>query len=189
MAGIEVRGFADLRRNTERIRRVVLEDAMEAAYATAAETIRSAAEAASPVRKTRGKRPVGQLRRSNRIFKGKTRELAATGSQRSIGRMLVGPSKEKGYYGYWLEEGWHPAGRRITYYAKAGRWWSEGKWVATRRRLRQARGTTHSQMGSIQNENFIEGTRWFSRIAAGAEESAQEAGRNAFDEVMRREIR
>jgi hypothetical protein len=84
MTGIEIKGFEELRRNTEH-----LEKAIIAAEDAAAAVLRAAVESAAP-------RKTGQLEMSVRIFESRDRK-ALSGSTRR--RLLIGPEKRKGYYG------------------------------------------------------------------------------------------
>ena len=104
MAGIEVKGFEELRRNAERLGKAIAEEAVTAAEDAAARVVKSAVESAAP-------RKSGQLESSVRIFEGVDRK-ALTGSIRR--RLLIGPEKRKGFYGYFLDVGWNIRGRRVS---------------------------------------------------------------------------
>ena len=95
MAGIEIKGFEELRRNTEHICKEVLDRAINAAEDAAAQVIRQAVEASSP-------RRTGQLARSIIVYESVDRKALA-GSARK--RLLVGPEKRKGFYGYFYNFG------------------------------------------------------------------------------------
>jgi len=96
MVGVEIKGFQELVRNCNYLSKDVLEKALQAAENAAAEAVRQALESASP-------RKTGQLAESINVFEGIDR-TALSGSQRR--RLLVGPGKKKGYYGFFLEKGW-----------------------------------------------------------------------------------
>ncbi len=104
MAGVEIRGFEELRRNAERLGKAIAEEAVTAAEDAAARIIKSAVESAAP-------RKSGQLASSVRIFEGIDRK-ALTGSIRR--RLLIGPEKRKGFYGYFVDVGWNIQGRRVS---------------------------------------------------------------------------
>jgi HK97 gp10 family phage protein len=95
MAGIEIQGFEELRRNTEHICKEVLDRAIKAAEDAAAEVIKKAVEASAP-------RKTGQLAGNIIVYESIDRK-ALTGSGRK--RLLVGPEKRKGFYGYFYDFG------------------------------------------------------------------------------------
>jgi len=113
MAGVEIKGFEELRRDTERLARAIGDEAILAAEDAATEVVRAAVEAAAPTLNPAGRfrrlprRPAGQLRSSVRIFESKD-SRALTGSSRR--RLLVGPEKKTGFYGFFLEKGWNTRG-------------------------------------------------------------------------------
>jgi len=102
VAGIEIKGFEELRRNTEHLEKAIVEEAITAAENAAAAVIKAAVESAAP-------RKTGQLESSVRIFESIDRK-ALTGSTRR--RLLIGPEKRKSFYGYFLDVGWVARGRR-----------------------------------------------------------------------------
>jgi hypothetical protein len=104
MAGIEVSGFEELRRNAERLGKAIAEEAVTAAEDAAARVVREAVVSAAP-------RKSGQLQSSVRIFEGVDRK-ALTGSPRR--RLLIGPEKRKGFYGYFVDVGWNIRGKRVS---------------------------------------------------------------------------
>jgi hypothetical protein len=95
MPGIEIKGFEELRRNAERLGKAIAEEAVTAAEDAAARVVREAVVSAAP-------RKSGQLQSSVRIFEGVDRR-ALTGSTRR--RLLIGPEKRKGFYGYFVDVG------------------------------------------------------------------------------------
>ena len=104
MAAIEIRGFEELRRNAERLGKAIAEEAVTAAEDAAAAVVKSAVEAAAP-------RKSGQLESSVRIFEGIDRR-ALSGSIRR--RLVIGPEKRKGFYGYFVDVGWNMRGKRVS---------------------------------------------------------------------------
>ena len=104
MAAIEIRGFEQLRRNAERLGNAIAEEAVTAAEDAAANVVKAAVEAAAP-------RRTGQLESSVRIFEGVDRK-ALSGSTRR--RLLIGPEKRKGFYGYFVDVGRNLRGKRIS---------------------------------------------------------------------------
>jgi HK97 gp10 family phage protein len=95
MAGIELKGFEELRRNTDHICNDVLDRAIKAAEDAAAEVIKKAVEASAP-------RRTGQLASNIIVYESVDRKALA-GSGRK--RLLVGPEKRKGFYGYFYDFG------------------------------------------------------------------------------------
>jgi hypothetical protein len=96
MAGIEMKGLEDLKRNVEQFSKVVQDEAIQAAEDAAAKVVKTAVETASP-------RESGQLASSVQIFESRDRK-ALTGQTRR--RLLIGPEKKKGFYGFFLQKGW-----------------------------------------------------------------------------------
>jgi hypothetical protein len=96
MAGIEMKGFEDLKRNIEQFSKVVQDEAIQAAEDAAAKVVKTEVEAAAPRRS-------GQLASSVQIFESRDRK-ALTGQTRR--RLLIGPEKKKGFYGLFLQKGW-----------------------------------------------------------------------------------
>jgi HK97 gp10 family phage protein len=95
LAGIEIKGFEELRRNTDHICKNILDRAIQAAEDAAAQVIRQAVEASAP-------HQTGRLARSVIVYESVNRK-ALTGSARR--RLLVGPEKRKGFYGYFYNFG------------------------------------------------------------------------------------
>jgi hypothetical protein len=104
MPGVEIKGFEELRRNAERLGKAIAEEAVTAAEDAAARVVREAVVSAAP-------RKSGQLQSSVRIFEGIDRK-ALTGSIRR--RLLIGPEKRKGFYGYFVDGGWNTGGKRVS---------------------------------------------------------------------------
>jgi hypothetical protein len=157
MAGVELKGFGELVRNCNHFSKNILEKALRAAEDAAAKVIKEAVEAAAP-------RKTGQLAQSTGVFEGIDRKTL-TGSPRR--RLLVGPGKKKGFYGFFLQKGWI---------------WSKG------RRRRAATGNTHSQSGPTEGSHRIPPHPWFPN-QADVEARAFEVGQSAFEAVINAEIR
>jgi hypothetical protein len=113
MAGIEMNGFEDLKRSVEQFSKIVQDEAIQAAEDAAAKVVKTEVETAAP-------RDTGKLASSIQVFESRDRK-ALTGQTRR--RLLIGPEKRKGFYGFFLQKGWI---------------WSRG------RRKRAAIGNTHS---------------------------------------------
>lgn len=151
-------GFDELRRSNDHLRSDILGRALRAAEDAAAEVIRKAVEAAAP-------RKSGQLAKSIIVYESTDRR-ALTGSARQ--RLLVGPGKKKGFYGFFLAKGWRSGGRR--------------------RLARKASGNTHSQSGSSTYRDISAPyPDWMSQITTAVETRAYEAGLKAFQAVIDRE--
>ena len=157
MAGVEIKGFQELVRNCNYLSKVVLEKALQAAEDAAAEAITQAVKSAAP-------RKSGQLVESIGVFEGIDR-TALTGSSRR--RLLIGPGKKMGYYGFFLEKGWT---------------WSKG-----RRSRKAAARNTHSQSGPTEGSHRISPHQWFPDTAA-VETRAYAAGEAAFMAVIEGEL-
>jgi HK97 gp10 family phage protein len=156
MAGIEMKGFEDLKRDIEKFSKVVQDEAIQAAEDAAAQVVKAAVEAAAP-------RDTGQLASSIQVFESRDRK-ALTGQARR--RLLIGPEKKKGFYGFFLQKGWI---------------WSKG------RRKRAASGNTHSQSGPTEGSHRIPPHPWFPDSAA-IEARARAAGEAAFMAVVETEL-
>jgi hypothetical protein len=155
MSGIEMKGFEDLKRNVEQFSKIVQDEAIKAAEDAAAQVVKSAVEAAAP-------RDTGQLASSVKVFESQDRK-ALTGQTRR--RLLIGPEKKKGFYGFFLQKGWI---------------WSKG------RRKRAATGNTHSQSGPTEGSHRISPHQWFPDPAQ-VEAQAYEAGQRAFEQAIEKE--
>ena len=89
-------------------------------------------------------------------------------------RLLIGPTKKKGFYGFFLDKGWrHPLGPRVTLSTR------RGKVFTTGRRARPAYGNTHSQRG-VSGYRTIPPGYWFTKLAPAMESAARNAGEKAF---------
>ena len=86
MAGIEMKGFEDLKRDIERFSKIVQDEALTAAEEAAASAVVKIVEAAAP-------RKTGDLAGSVKIVESRDRQQM-TGNPRK--RLLIGPTKKKG---------------------------------------------------------------------------------------------
>jgi hypothetical protein len=157
MSGIEMKGFEELKRNVEQFSKIVQDEAIKAAEDAAAQVVKSAVEAAAP-------RDTGQLASSVKVFESQDRK-ALTGQTRR--RLLIGPEKKKGFYGFFLQKGWI---------------WSKG------RRKRAASGHTHSQSGPTEGRHRISPHKWFPDPAQ-VEAQAFEAGQRAFEQIIQTKVK
>jgi hypothetical protein len=148
MSGIEMKGFEDLKRNVEQFSKIVQDEAIKAAEDAAAQVVKTAVESAAP-------RETGQLASSVQIFESQDRKVLSGQFRR---RLLVGPGKKKGFYGFFLQKGWI---------------WSKG------RRKRAAIGNTHSQSGPTTGSHRIPPHEWFPNQTE-IEGKAYAAGEAAF---------
>lgn len=154
MAGIKVTGLDELRRNIQRITTVDGIRAMEEAQTAAAEVIKNAVSASAPRGKT------GKLFRSIKIFKSKPKGLT-TSAKTAVLRMLIGPEKKTGYYGYFLAKGWKSSG--------------------SRRRKRTATASTHSQRGLATSRTIpAPYPEWVAKAGLSAEEQAKATWINTY---------
>jgi hypothetical protein len=156
MAGVELKGFQELVRNCNYFSKEVLEKALQAAEDAAAQVVKRAVKAAAP-------RRTGQLVDSIDIFESADRK-ALSGLPRR--RLLIGPGKKKGFYGFFLQKGWI---------------WSKG------RRKRAASRNTHSQSGPTEGSHRIPPHPWFPNQSE-VEAKAYAAGEAAFMAVIEAEL-
>jgi hypothetical protein len=170
MAGIEMKGFEDLKRDVEAFARAVQDEALKEAEDAAARAVVKIVEAAAP-------RESGALAASVEAVESHDRRQLTGDTRR---RLLIGPTKKKGFYGFFLDKGWkHPKGPRVTLQTRRGRSFTTG------RRQRSAHGNTHSQRG-VSGYRQITGTKWFSRLAPNMESAARSAGEAAFASKINR---
>ena len=166
-------GFDELKRKCDKI--IVgdaLDIALESAQDAAAKVIKEAMKAGAPVESrstnpfskgfgSNPKHPSGQLRESIIIAKRKDKALTGANAQ----QVRVGPSNQKGFYGYFLSKGWRSAG--------------------SRRVARKATGNTHSQSGSATSKKISAPyPDWADRAAEGASQQAYDAGEKAFNATL-----
>ncbi len=171
MAGIEMKGFGDLKCDIERFSKVVQDEALTAAEEAAANAVVKIVEAAAP-------RKTGDLTGSVKIVESLGRQQM-TGNPRK--RLLIGPTKKKGYYGFFLDKGWrHPVGPRVTLSTK------RGKVFTTGRLARPAAGNTHSQRG-VSGYRIVSPRYWFTKLAPAMESAARNAGERAFASRIQQE--
>jgi hypothetical protein len=171
VAGIEMRGFEELKRDVERFAKVVQEEALTAAEEAAANAVVKIIEAAAP-------RKTGDLAGSVKIVESLDRQQM-TGNPRK--RLLIGPTKKKGYYGFFLDKGWrHPIGPRARLMTR------RGKVFLTGRLSRLASGNTHSQRG-VSGYRTIAPRHWFTNLASAMESAARSAGENVFASRIQQE--
>lgn len=143
MAVVEVHGFSEFAEKLRGIPQSLGETILRDSLMAAADVYKGAIEANAP-------RRTGNLAGNIDIAEIQTKEY----SRPDLGiRLKVGPTRRKGFYGYWLEEGWKATGRH--------------------RRARKASGTTHGQAG-VTTYREIAGLRYIKRsydeasAAAGA---------------------
>jgi hypothetical protein len=149
MAGIEMKGFEDLKRDVERFSKIVQDEALNAAEEAAANVIVRIVEAAAP-------RKTGDLAGSVKVVESHDRQQLTGNTRR---RLLIGPTKKKGYYGFFLDKGWrHPLGPRITLSTRRGNVFTTG------RLARPSSGNTHSQRG-VSGYRTIAPRYWFTKLA------------------------
>jgi len=164
MSGIKVTGLEEIRRNVEHLAGISGIDAMQSAQDSAAKVIRDAVKAAAPRGET------GQLSKSVKIFKSKPKGLSVSSSTAAV-RILIGPEKKKGYYGFFLAKGWRtPLGKAQTFTTRRGRSFT------TRRIARTASGSTHSQQGITENRAVpAPYPEWVVRAGSSVEQQATDA--------------
>lgn len=180
MAIVSVRGTQECANAFKALQFKFKEQALRKAARAGAEIAKKAIEAAAPV----GAYPKGRKNeagpiRSNIIIYTRKRTAEDKGEYIS---MLAGPSR-KAYYSFFQEEGWIPAGPRITWYAAKGRWLPE--WKSGRRRLRIAgeqRG--HSQMGSISKAKPVQGKHWAAKAYSACSGQILDAMTAVFRKVV-----
>ena len=108
----------------------------------------------------------GQLKQSVDVFFSTDRKTGR------VGRILIGPEKRKGFYGYFLAKGWIPTGPR---------------------RRRRVSGTErgHGQAGIEATGAKIPAPYpdWFDNLNSAAESVAEQAGAAVFEQVIERVIK
>jgi hypothetical protein len=171
MAGIEMKGFEDLRRDIDKFSKVVQDEALNAADEAAANAVVKIMEAAAP-------RKTGDLAGSVKVVESHDRQQLTGNTRR---RLLIGPTKKKGYYGFFLDKGWqHPVGPRVTLSTRRGRVFT------TCRLARSASGNTHSQRG-VSGYKTIPPGYWFTKLSPAMESAARSAGEKAFSSRIQQE--
>jgi len=160
MAESEIEAFNALRK----VLSAVSIEAVGAADEAAAEVYLRAAVAAAPIGPGNKEHPSGQLRESIAIVRSNRTALLSS-QQGGVGpRVFVGPTKKKGYYGYFIEHGWIATGPK--------------------RRGRIATNATHSQRG-VAGGHKIPGHPWFEPAIKAAEARAMDAAQTAFDQKLK----
>ena len=152
MAGVEFKGLDSLEKTFADIEKIVQGEAIDAGEDAAAEIFKTAIHAAAPQK-------TGDLRSSISIVESRTKNVLSNQQGSSRRRLYVGPSKKKGFYGFFLEKGW------IT---------SHG------RRRRAATKTTHSQTGPTAGGRKIPGREWFKPAVEAVMGRAEAAYHAAF---------
>ena len=157
MAKTELDAFGELMA----ILKAASTEGVDAAQEAAAQVFLKAAIAAAPVAiSSETNRPSGQLKSSIAIVKGIDKLGISSGIYGSTVRLLVGPTKKKGFYGYFVEHGHKTAGpHRIK---------------------RAASGNTHSQSGTTSH-SYVVAKPWFDNAIQDAENEAMSAAQKAFD--------
>lgn len=166
MAGLDAfDALADLLKNG-------VPEAVIAAEDAAAKIYQQAIRSAAPQK-------TGQLKSSAKIFESKDRKVLS-GENRK--RVLVGPEKKRGFYGYFLEHGWKaPRGPRVTYTTIRGdRWNPKGTTYTTGRLRRTTGGAASSQMGREEFKQ-IPARPWFDSAVKGADSAAETAAESAMN--------
>jgi hypothetical protein len=174
MAGIEMKGFENLKREVAGFAKAVQENALVACEDAAAKSVVAIIRGAAP-------RDTGDLAKSIRVVESKDKKALVGGGRR---RLLIGPTRKKGFedYGYLVDHGWkHPKGPRVIMKTRRGRT------IVTGRRARGASGGTHSQRG-VQGFNQVAGTSWFTNLAPRMESAARAAGIAVFNDRMKQII-
>ena len=164
MTGIKVMGLEELRRNVERLAGVSGIEALQSAQDSAAKVIRDAVKASAPRGET------GQLSKSVKIFKSKPKGLSVSSTTAAV-RILIGPEKKKGYYGFFLAKGWRtPLGNAQAFTTRRGRSFT------TRRIARTATGSAHSQRGLTESKTIpAPYPEWVERAGSSVEQQAMDA--------------
>ena len=121
MAEVEIEAFNALRR----LLAAVSTEAVAAADEAAAEVYLSAASAAAPVAEHESGSSARAAAGERGDRPGGPSKLLSSQQGNIAHRIFVGPTKKKGFYGYFLERGWTATGPK--------------------RRARTATATTHSQ--------------------------------------------
>jgi len=169
MTGIKITGLEEILKQCQGFGSTAAIEALEAAENAAAKLIKERLQQAAPVGSpaTKDKHP-GQLRKSIRIVRYKDRAqlhglVSMTIDRGATQKLVIGPERKTGYYGFFLEHGWSsPSFRRI-------------------------KGSKYL-MKSYSNLKRISGGHqgWFSRVADTVERSATAAGEAAAMALLRR---
>jgi len=201
-ASVKVIGLEKLRADVAHLKQEIAEKGLNSAQNAAARVAKYAAITAAPVNSewetAKGKKISGWLRSTIGIFRQRTKELSMGIDDYDVPSVKVGPSR-RGFYGYFLEHGWHPSGpaqevwmknpNKTTWlYSKhnVGASWKDPFKAITRR---QARGNmqsgAHSQHGIAQGK-FIPGTNWFSRAIESSMDAMMRTAEKSLIQVIKR---
>ena len=93
---IKIHGFEELKKNTEHLANEVVKEAIARAQDVAAALVKAALQSAAPSGES------GQLARSIVVYESLDRRALTKERPR---RLLVGPEKRKGFYGFFQEYG------------------------------------------------------------------------------------
>lgn len=191
MAGIEIRGIEELKAKFAMISKTMAGEAMEEAHARAAKIFSQAAKNAAPVgkdpkNKPKGKKGHGRLKASVKTYKANYPYVAKYHGR--LSRTMVGPSKDNGYYGFFLSEGWKMPLLTTYHWTRAGRWRPEAWLVKSKRRLRsEATPTTHSQIGTtVWKQIEAPYPKWFENAIDGVMPEATRAMMTALDYYLKK---
>lgn len=165
MAGIKAYGFEDLVRKTKELSAEISFAALTAAEDTAAKYMRTAIKRAAP-------RKTGQLEKSVQILRGRAKQTRS-GATIAVGRVMVGPTKLKGYYGFWLDKG--RKGFELT-----GQKWR----VKTKKALHWKDDVGSDVFARSAKVGPVGATHWFQAAVDASEIGAEKAGREAFDKRL-----
>jgi len=154
-----VEGVEEFERTLLEFGRAIEFDAVREAEDAAAAAVVRVIEANAP-------RDKGDLAKAIDIVESTDRRALTKGARR---RLLVGPNKKMGFYGFWLDTGWkHPTGPREKKQTRRGRQYTTG------RRARQ-NGRAHSQQG-VSGFVQVRPRYWFTKLAPQMQSAARNAG-------------
>ena len=164
MAEFEAEAFNKLRKMLESTSVEAVPAAEDAAAKVYLRAIRAAAPTAKRwIRKT-GVYSTGDLKRSIKIVQGREIKTPSVKAGTRTRRLFVGPTKKKGFYGFFIEKGWTATGPK--------------------RRQRTGRVRAHSQRG-VTGGRTIAGRPWFSSAVRSADSEALHAAESAFNSKLR----
>lgn len=163
MAGIKSYGFEDLVQKTKELSAEISFAALTAAEDAAAKYMRTAIKRAAP-------RKTGELERSVQIVKGRVKGTKMGPLTAAVGRVLIGPTKLKGYYGFFLDKG--RKGFELT-----GQKWR----IKTKKALHWKDDVGSDVFARSAKVGPVGATHWFKAAVDASEIGADKAGREAFD--------
>jgi hypothetical protein len=154
-AKVEFRGLDRLREAFDAFTEKVEDEAVTAAEDAAAAVFRQEIQAAAP-------RRTGQAAASVEIVESRSRDRLAisTPAGARTARLFVGPTKRKGFYLFFVDQGWK---------------WTKG------RRKRTGEPRAHSHSGTTAYKT-IPGTFWFQKAVSGAMDRARAAYQKVFEQ-------